>query len=148
MNTLHRTRKYYVLVPLAVVALVISCTNHPQTPGATSKVEIKKDQIIIHPTITLSKDDDEQRLNAILNRYDKKLYRVETWVNGKITKVEGTARVVKEVSAENGMARSAGAGHHAHDFVCPDAKCPDIRVAEPNEKKMLKELTPILEKYR
>lgn len=56
-------------------------------PGAGSNVVITQDRIIM-PGTSMTKADGAA-MNKILNQYDKTLYRVDTYENGKRTKTQG-----------------------------------------------------------
>jgi hypothetical protein len=57
----------------------------PSAPG--NNVVIEADAIVLAGT-QLSKADHEA-MNQILNKYDKSLYRIDTYENGKRTKTQG-----------------------------------------------------------
>ncbi|PZR76483.1 MAG: hypothetical protein DLM73_02450 [Chthoniobacterales bacterium] len=60
-----------------------------KTPAvASANVVINKTGIVI-PGTTLSKADQDA-MNKILNQYDKTLYRIDTYENGKRKKTQGT----------------------------------------------------------
>jgi len=121
------------------------------------KVTFEKNGIIIHPGTKLSKED-ETALNDVLKKYDKRLYRVETYKDGKLTKTEGKLKdlfIDKATASEVAKARAAGVSDSTIVFYSgPNARVPTItRPTGPkpsgsvNSKELIEQLKPILQKY-
>jgi hypothetical protein len=80
---------------LMLVAVVVgsfwfsasAATKDKAPAGANNNVVIKADTIVI-PGTQISKSDQEA-MNRILNKYDKSLYRLDTYENGKRTRSQG-----------------------------------------------------------
>ncbi len=64
----------------------VSATEKMSTV-ASHNVVFGKEAIVI-PGTTISKTDQEA-MNQILSKYDKSLYRIDTYENGKLTKTQG-----------------------------------------------------------
>jgi hypothetical protein len=66
----------------------VSVFAEEKTPAAASQnIVVKPDGIVI-PGTQISKADQDA-MNRILNRYDKALYRIDTYENGKLKKTQG-----------------------------------------------------------
>lgn len=88
MNT--RATLFLLLVAALVGAFWFSAqvsATEKKTTVASSNIVIDKTGIVL-PGTTLSKADQDA-MNKILNQYDKTLYRIDTYENGKRTKTQG-----------------------------------------------------------
>ena len=91
-HPIMKTRAALFLFLIAVVAgafwFSVSVFAEEKTPAAASQnVVIKADGIVI-PGTQISKADHDA-MNRILNKYDKALYRIDTYENGKLKKTQG-----------------------------------------------------------
>jgi hypothetical protein len=92
-------------------------------PGAASKVEMKEDYIVVHPGTKLSKPD-AQALNDVLKKYDKSLYKIEIYKNGKVTKTLGKLNdmyIDQKAVADLTEAKSKGQSERAIQLIAPSA---------------------------
>jgi hypothetical protein len=117
--------------------------------GKDGGVTMQDNGIVIHPGTKLSKGD-EKALNDVLSKYDMKLYRSETYKNGKLTKAVGELKLDKETASQLANAKAAGRTDSAVVFVVG----PGTRVVAPtgksedkNAKALIEQLKPILQKY-
>ena len=83
------------LITMQLVALLVTSCDHQKSTGTTgvvpsggsSGVVITKDAIVLNsPNITKS---DAEKINSILKHYDKKLFKLEEYQNGQLTKYSG-----------------------------------------------------------
>jgi len=147
MKTQPQTLRRLAIVFATVSALAISAVAH----NRSGKVTFEPYGIVIHPMTKLSKSH-EQALNDILKKYPTRLYRIETYENGKLTKTQGQLRnrylediyIDRQVLSEIANARAAGQSKSAACFVGSDKNAP--KHLEVN-KELLQELKPILAKY-
>jgi radical SAM superfamily enzyme YgiQ (UPF0313 family) len=108
--------------------------------------------IIMHPGTKISKPDEE-KLNEILKKYDDRLYRIETYENGKLIKTQGRLKekelddvyITQEIVSEVANAKAAGLSDSTVLFNSSDKQAP-LRHIE-KEKELIQELKPILQKY-
>ena len=153
-----RTNKYVVIASgLVVCAVAVSCAEH-QTNARKGNVEINEGLLRIHPSIQLSAEDEKAMAN-ILEKYDKRLYKIETVKAGKVIKTQGklpdtdpengNAIVSAEFRAELAAAHSSkGKDDVDKQVVCPQPCVIDKVPASPQEKKeLVRKLAPILKKY-
>ena len=112
-------------------------------------VTIEDERIVIRPGTKLS-ENDERMLNEILKQYDTKLYRVETYENGQLTKTLGELNLDEETASELTKWKAAGKNYH---MVClyggpSTRKAPPRAITEETKgKELIKQVKPILEKY-
>jgi hypothetical protein len=147
MKTLLRTNKYTVII-LGTVGciLIFACTQPVKPSRTTSKVEIRKDRIVIHPVIKLT-PVDEKKMDDVLRNYDKKLYRVSTWKNGEMIRVRGHGSLTARQKAEAAEAQRQALSIESDQSVCPNVGgCPTEQLTV-NERHLLKELGELLSKY-
>jgi hypothetical protein len=81
--------------------------------SATQAITIKDDVILLHPGTTLSKPD-RKKLNEILSKFDKSLYKIEHYKDGKVTRTLGQlsdALIDKTIAAEATEAKARGNSH-------------------------------------
>jgi hypothetical protein len=108
--------------------------------------------IVMHPGTKISKSD-EVKLNEILKKYDDRLYRIETYQNGKLIKKQGRLKekelndvyITQEIVSEVANAKAAGLSVKTMCASSSDRKAP-LRHLE-KEKELIQELKPILQKY-
>ena len=100
---------------------VLSATESPREKSG--KVEIKDDFVVVHPGTKLSKADATQ-LNAVLKQYDKSLYKIEIYKNGKVTKTLGKLNdmyIDQKAVADLTEAKSKGQSERAIQLIAPSA---------------------------
>jgi hypothetical protein len=117
--------------------------------GKDGGVTIQDKGIVIRPGTKLSKSD-EKALNDVLGKYDMKLYRSETYKNGKLTKAVGDLKLDKEMASQVANAKAAGRTDSAVVFVVgPGTRMvpPTARSEDKNAKALIEQLKPILQKY-
>jgi hypothetical protein len=95
-------------IVLAAVSLAVLGTIPAFAEETGDAVTIEKDRILIPGTKISEKDRGE--LDAILAKYDKRLYRLKRYANGKAEKTQGT---LKDISID--AATAARAAAHAKD---------------------------------
>jgi hypothetical protein len=96
---------------LAVAAINLACLGtFPAfaAEGTGDPVTIEKDRILI-PGTNIS-ESDQRAVNAILAKYDKSLYKLKGYVNGKPGRPEGT---LKDAAIDKATAKRAAS--HAKD---------------------------------
>ncbi len=96
---------------IAVAAVTLACLGtFPAfaAEGTGDPVTIEKDRILI-PGTNIS-ESDQRAMNAILAQYDKSLYKVKGYVNGKAGKQQGSLN-----DAAIDKATAARAAKHAKD---------------------------------
>jgi len=153
MKTLFGTNKYVVFVlGIASCAVVLSCAEKGQMWASKShKTEIMQGMIVLHPMVKLS-ELDEQTLNNILKNYDKRLYKVEMLDKGKVVKTRGLlpdAFVSDALKAEVDKAKSQGESDWTWQTNCGATCITDgVGVTALKKKKLMEQLTPVLEKYQ
>jgi hypothetical protein len=76
-------------------------------------VTIEDNVILLHPGTKLTKPD-RQAFNQILGTYNKSLFKVETYKDGKVTRTQGQlseALIDKTIAAEAAQAKASGNSH-------------------------------------
>ena len=151
MKTLFGTNKY-VLIALGIVAaaIIISCTQNAMGGGHKGKVEITRDVIVIHRSVQLS-PPDEKAMNAVLKKYDKELYKIDTIENGAVKRTQGSlaeANMTAAVKAERATP-PVGFTHKSHQTIClPPCNPQSVADLLTKRQNLIKELKPILAKYQ
>ena len=87
----------------------------------SGKIEIKEDVILIHPGSKISKSDTTA-LNEVLRKYDKSLYKIETYRNGKSKKKLGELSdmlIDQAVASEVASAKESGDSERAIQVITP-----------------------------
>jgi hypothetical protein len=160
MKTLHK----HILLVSAFVSIGAGGLLGQEKSG---KVTIERDNIVIHPGAKISKED-EKALNDILKKYDKSLYKVETYKGGKVAKQQGQLSDVaidKQVESELNAAKAQGVSDKTVQFVWRQFNPPPLargmtthveQVPPPpppvrpaaQGKQLVDELKPILQKYQ
>jgi hypothetical protein len=115
--------------------------------------------IVIHPGTKITKED-EQAMTDALKKYDKRLYLIEEYKDGKLIKTMGELKngpgkediyIDAKTSSEVASAKAAGITDWTWIFnVGPnDQGMPLNNLAKGKEmnQQLLKDLTPILQKY-
>ena len=104
--------QFVTLKFIAVAAITFACFGTFPAFAAESTgdpVTIEKDRILI-PGTNIS-ESDQRAMNAILAQYDKSLYKLKGYVNGKAGKQQGTLN-----DAAIDKATAARAAVHAKDL--------------------------------
>ncbi len=99
-----KIRWIFALGLLVAVLISCQCLRKRSSQGG---VQIKEDSILIPPT-AISKADQEA-LNNIFRQYDRSLYRIAVYENGKLTKQLGTMPEMQLADVTKDYARSATA---------------------------------------
>jgi radical SAM superfamily enzyme YgiQ (UPF0313 family) len=119
--------------------------------------------IVLHPGTKLSKEDEE-KLDAILKKYDKRLYRIETYENGKVVKTRGTmvneekndkglldVYIDKSARAEINKSTLAGISWDTlsirNAYVDMGLPLQNLAKGKDMGDELIKELKPVLDKY-
>jgi hypothetical protein len=129
-----------------VLSLFLPALGYAQ--GQSGKVTVTDHRVEIHPGTKLLAAD-EKALNDVLARYDKALYRVETYdEKGKRVGAQGTLdpdHIDKALAAEVANAKR----QHALTFtVDQTVNSPKTQNIPPQvQEKFLKEVKKILKKY-
>src|SRR6266568_5450895 len=108
-------------IVLVVFASLMAFTATGLAQGTSGKVEIKSDFILVHPGTKLSKPDS-QALDDVLKQYDKSLYKVETYKNGRVTNSLGTLKdmcIDQTAVAELAQAKMSGQSERAVQMIAP-----------------------------
>ncbi len=141
MKTYYNFCKIFLLI--SAISL-INATRGFAEEKDTGGVTIKKDATIMHPGTKLSKDD-EKALNDVLKKYDKKLYLVEKFQEGKLKKSVGELKIDTQLESEVAKAKMMGITDSTVNFVPGGSRYGSLR--KEDVKKLVQELKPILEKY-
>jgi hypothetical protein len=110
-------------VVLIVLASLTALTAIGFAQGKSGKVEIKDDFIVVHPGTKLSKAD-AKALNDVLRKYDKSLYKIEVYKDGKVTRTLGTMsdmQIDQKTVADLAQAKSSGQSERAIQLIAPAA---------------------------
>jgi len=141
-----------IILAIAVVAYA------EQQKKGTGKVQITDTSIVIHPSIKLS-EADAKKMDAILAKHRKDLYKIDTVQNGKLVKTQGELKDAKmgealkaEVAAaesKSGQMALAGGKSVSHVRVfCPFPPCGYVMARRATEgKQLVEELKSVLQKY-
>lgn len=109
---------------LVVVLALTGLTASALAEEKSGKVEIKNDFIVVHPGTKLSKAD-VQALNKVLKQYDKSLYKIKIYKNGKVTRTVGTLNdmyIDQRAVADLAQATTSGQSERAIQVIAPPAK--------------------------
>jgi hypothetical protein len=161
MHHMKAARNTFRVISFAfgIVAVVMvlmnfwSCVSSP-TQTKTGTVTFEPYGIVMHPGTKISKSD-EVKLNEILRKYDDRLYRIETYQNGKLVKKEGRLKekelpdiyITQEIVSEVANAKVAGLSVSTMCLSTSDKKAPLRQLQREQGKKLVQELSPVLQKY-
>jgi len=109
---------------LVVLASLGALTATEPPKEKSGKVEIKDDFIVVHPGTKLSRAD-AQALNDVLKKYDKSLYKIQIYKNGKVTKTLGTLNdmyIDQRAVADLAQAKTSGQSERAIQLIAPPGK--------------------------
>jgi hypothetical protein len=156
MKTAHQTFRVIIFAfGTAAISTFSSChTESTSVPaqGKDGAVTFEPHGIVMHPGTKLSKSD-EVMLNEILKKYDDRLYRLETYQNGKLIKTQGRLKekeltdvyITQELVSELANAKAAGLSVFTWVFDTSDKMAPLHQLG--NEKALIQQLKPVLQKY-
>ena len=149
----NRTSWIILVAAAAAAALWFShSVGAVETKAAPKSVVFDGGAFVLTGT-ELSKAD-EDAMNKILNRYDKSLYRVDTYENAKRMKTLGTSTaVVSKKLASEIAANTKKSGFSVHAVQICNTTNPTTGInasnnADPKRRELVERLKPILEKYR
>jgi hypothetical protein len=149
MKALFRTNKYIVLVVGIVSGLAVAAyaQHREKTSKGVGKVEIKEEAIVLHPGTELE-PADAAAMDSALARHSKKLYKITTVENGKITRKGDLSDgyMTEAFRAEVADAERKGTAHRHHQVYC--TPCVEHLVPGSEETKIIEDLKPILAKYQ
>lgn len=171
-----KTRLHLLLVLVGVVGGLVwfsSCTSVSEPASAPSDRNVVIDNRGIFIPGTAISATDHAAMNKILNKYEKSLYRIDTYEDGKRTRKQGTLTdVVTDKKLASQIATNLKKPGFTHYVVqvpgtttnpavtstpgsttnpASAAKYPTPSPVHPTEAKsreLIELLTPILEKYR
>ena len=112
-----------VLIVLANLTAFAATGLAEEKSGQAGKTEVKDDFIVVHPGTKLSKAD-AKALNDVLKQYDKSLYKIKIYKNGKVTKTMGTLNdmyIDQKTVADFNEAKKAGQSERAIQLIAPSA---------------------------
>jgi len=146
MKSLPRTWKYF-LGAVAIVSIVACATIMPG----------RETHIAIRPEMNVkNKECDE--INAVLAKFDKTLYKIQTYKAGNLVRTRGelpekytepglTAKITEELKANKftGCTVQGGVFSGSSTRPSPTPAPPPRAVAE--SKELIERLRPILDKY-
>jgi hypothetical protein len=140
-----------VAFAFGIVAIVTTPVLGQEKNG---KVTFEPYGIVMHPGTKILKPDDV-KLNEILKKYDDRLYRIETYQNGKLIKKQGRLKekelndvyITQEIVSEVANAKAAGVSVNTMCFSSSDKKAPLQQLQREQGKKLVQELNPVLQKY-
>jgi len=94
MKNMPATVNWLLFAAAVVFGIVVySCTSQTGSEHG-GKISITKDHILIHPGAEISREDQEA-MNAVLSHYNKSLYKLQTYKNGKLVETRGKLSDVK-----------------------------------------------------
>ncbi len=138
MKTLTEVFKYVVL-GVGITAL-LTIPMFAQKPEG--KVTFTKTRIEIHPGLKLL-PSDEKALNDVLKKYDKTLYKIESYENGAVVKTKGE---LSDVTIDKKLASEVAHAKKTRALTIETVQTVNGRSYTAGEQ-LLKDLKPILEKY-
>jgi hypothetical protein len=118
MRSPSGTVRFFVLAGSTAIALAVPAFAEEKS----GKVEIKEDVIIIHPGSKISKSDTAA-LNEVLRKYDKSLYKIETYRSGKSKKKLGELSdmlIDQTVASELASAKESGESDRSIQVISPN----------------------------
>lgn len=173
-----KTRLHLLLVLVGVVGGLVwfsSCTSVSEPASAPSDRNVVIDNRGIFIPGTAISATDHAAMNKILNKYDKSIYRIDTYKDGKRTRKQGTLTdVVTDRKLASEIAtnlKKPGFTHYVVQVpgssVNPAISLPPGSTTNPasaanqpypqapspvnpavDSRELIERLTPILEKYR
>jgi len=129
-----------LVLAIALPSFVAISLAHEQKKAVT----IASHGIIIHPSVQLSKED-EKALDDILHKFDKKLYRVQRYDKGKLTKDLGEMKLNRAVEADLEATKQEGTSDSMGLFAT--LTIPHRVKSETDAAPLLEQIEPILQKY-
>ena len=122
-------RRHLLLGSLGVLVLFAIAVFSGQSRAAatpTETVTIREDTIVIHPGAKIDKAD-VKAMNKILSKYDKSLYKIQTFRGGKVVRTQGKLADVlidKIVMSEAAEATSSGSSDRTLQVIAPGGAQP------------------------
>jgi hypothetical protein len=122
--------------------------------GEGGKVKITETRIEIHPGTKLS-TDDQKALSDVLKKFDKSLYKMEEYKNGKVTKTDGKLNdmhidkaLVSELASAKAHGLTVNTTQIVNTFKTWQQPPPAGMALTPaKEKELVRQVAPIVEKY-
>jgi hypothetical protein len=143
-----KTRVAFSFVLLAAFVWITACATTSKNSGDTTHNAYVDKGGIVLPGTEVSKED-QASLSRILDRYDKSLYRISTYENGKLAKTQGTmSDVITDKKLASQMAaniKKPGFSSLAGIITNP---LTGVNTQFPKHPKMLDRIKPVLEKYQ
>jgi hypothetical protein len=134
----------YVLVALGAVVFIVACATYAKSK---SGVEMGQYYAIIYPDAKLP-DVNCDAVNRVLKKYDKSLYKIQTYKDGKLIKARGQlaekymrAGLVAEVTQKAQTTNFTGCAIQA------GSRSTTLQTMVPQMDEMVNKLRPTLEKY-
>jgi hypothetical protein len=155
MKTLSGTLKY-AFVPAVVLVFIVACAALVHTNRG--RVTIEKEGILL--TGAKISDGDAHEINDILRKFDKSLYKIDVYKNGKLEERRGALRdvFVDKATASEAAKNATQPGFTRWTLQCGydrstiQSPPPTIRATIPTKKNaesedLVRRLTPIFQKY-
>ena len=143
-----KTRVAFSFGLLAAFVWITACATTSKNSGdPTHNVYVDKGGIVL-PGTEVSKED-QAALSRILSQYDKSLYRISTYENGKLTKTQGTMRdVITDKKLASQMAANIKKPGFSSLVGIITNPLVTVHIQFPKQPKMLDRLKGVLAKYR
>ena len=150
----HRVPTYVVLGVIIALIVVACAITQQHGPG----VSIHETFVEIYPGTNIS-SADQKALDAVLENFNKSMYKIKTYDRGKLVKTRGSledARIDQTLVAEASIASQKGVSVSTLQ-ICRFAqwkqqvRTPPPVPGSPTElevsKRLVSRVTPILQKY-
>ena len=109
MKTLPGTLRYLAAAVALLCGIIAFSCAHLQK-GRAKKIAVQEHGIEIHPAAEVSQTD-QSAMNTILRKYDKSLYKIQTYKNGKLESSRGgLSNVFIDKTLTSEIAQKAEAG--------------------------------------
>ena len=151
MKHLYTAAKFLVFAVCSIFVTAIPVSGQEQS----GKVKITETRIEIHPGAKIS-ESDQKALDDVLKNYDKSLYKIETYTDGKLVKVKGKlsdllidkalASEVASAKAHGMTSSTAQLGNTYKTRYTPTPPASRAFTVE-KERELVQAVKPILEKY-
>ncbi len=117
MNTFTRRVTKSVFVWTVAAGMAVPALAEKERSGVT----MDETHIVVHP-ITKISTEDTKAINNILKKYDKSLYKLATYKDGKLKKTQGTLSDVyldQAIASELSAAQAKGESNKTMQFTNP-----------------------------